>query len=74
MRRNTDLEIDRQILCHIRGTPNISAAEIANRMVCEWSQVYVYQRLRILAAAGLVTLDEQPGRRGIKCRLREVEA
>ena len=74
MRRNINLVIDQRIVGIIRAEPNILAAEIAHRLILTYSQAHVYQRLRILAAAGIVTLDEQPGRRGIKCRVREVEA
>lgn len=74
MRRNINLVIDQRIVGIIRAEPDILAAEIARRLILEFSQTYVNQRLRILAAAGVVTLDEQPGRRGINCRLREAEA
>lgn len=74
MSRNTNLVIDQRIIGMIRTEPNILAAEIARRLILDFTQAHVYQRLRILAAAGILTLDERPGRRGIKCRVREVEA
>ena len=74
MSRNLNLIIDQRIIEIIRAEPNILAAEITRRLILEYSQTYINGRLRILAAAGLVILDEQPGRRGIKCRVREVEA
>lgn len=73
MRRNINLDIDQRIIEIIRDEPNILAAEITRRLILEFSQTYVNGRLRILAAAGILTLDERPGRRGINCRLCEAE-
>ncbi len=68
MSRNIDLQVDRRILRTIRSAKEITAAEVARRWITRYSAAYVYSRLHLLEAMGVITLDRSHGRRGIICR------
>lgn len=68
MSRNTDLDVDRRVLRTIRSAKEITAAEVARKWVTRYSGAYIYSRLHLLEASGLITLDRSHGRRGIMCR------